>query len=340
MRQFLSIPHLPRAGMCPVNGIRDLVHWRSSRDWSNEFVWGLGQGGGFAYLKFNSADPPRQVYTGIATPRQHRYLAALLNESLTEIENRTFKFSWRKARGAVDNGTPPVLGPLDMFHLPFYEGIYHKRHIPIHYVLLIGYDDEKAYIQDTGKEEVQEISLKDLQMAWDVNVPCLGKRNRLVVIDIPQELPPTDALICKSIADTCKTMLHPPVSMIGIPAMKKVGSEIANWPEVLGEVKTAKCLLQVCEYLNSPPDPEGDHLTAGRNLVIAFLQEAGEATGLDFSEAISQLHESMATIPILAEAIRQNDLETAATCFNRVADAETGAYVELSRIVEGKILLG
>ena len=212
--------------MCPVNGIRDLVHWRSGRDWSNEFLWGLGQGGGFAYLRFNSADPPRQ-------------------------------------REAVDAGTPPVLGPLDMFHLHFYDDIYHKRHIPIHFVLLVGYEDENAYVHDTDKEKVQVILLDELRLAWDVNVPGLGKRNRLAIIDVPQELPPTDVLIRRSIADECKTMLHPPVSMVGTPAMKKVAREIARWPEELGEDIALKCLRQVREYLNSPPDLEGHHLTAG-----------------------------------------------------------------------------
>lgn len=67
----LTVPHRTAPGMCPVNGIRDLVHWRTGRDWSNEFVHGLGQGGGFAYLRINPADPPRQVYWGIASPRQH-----------------------------------------------------------------------------------------------------------------------------------------------------------------------------------------------------------------------------------------------------------------------------
>ena len=135
-------PHRRAHGMCPVNGIRDLIHWRAGRDWSNEFVYGLGQGGGFAYLRFKSADPPRQVYWGIAGPRQHKYLAELLDADYAEIENRSFKFSWKKAREAVDAGTPPVLGPLDMFYLHFYEGIYHQRHIPIHYELLVGYEDE------------------------------------------------------------------------------------------------------------------------------------------------------------------------------------------------------
>ena len=62
MAHGLTIPHRRAHGMCPVNGIRDLVQWRAGRDWSNEFLYGLGQGGGFAYLRFNSADPPRQVF--------------------------------------------------------------------------------------------------------------------------------------------------------------------------------------------------------------------------------------------------------------------------------------
>lgn len=333
MNHLLTIPHHRRHGMCPVNGVRDLVHWRSGRDWSNEFLHGLGQGGGFAYLRFKLADPPRQVYWGIAGPRQHEYLAELLGADYTVVENRTFKFSWKKARQAVDAGTAPVLGPLDMFHLHYYEDIYHQRHIPIHYVLLVGYDDKNAYVHDTDKDDVQTIPLDELQSAWDVNVPGMGKRNRLVVFDIPRDLAPTDALIRKSIADECRTMLRPPVSMVGIPAMKKLAREIARWPEELGEDTAAKCLRQVREYLNSPPDLAGDHLTAGRDLYITFLQEAGAMAGLDFSAAISRLRESVEIIPQLAEAIRQSHLEEAAAHIRRIAKEETKAYTKLSKIV-------
>ena len=59
MEHLFSIPHRPSSGMCPVNGIRDLVQWRTGNDWSNEFVFGLGQGGGFAYLRVSLANPPR-----------------------------------------------------------------------------------------------------------------------------------------------------------------------------------------------------------------------------------------------------------------------------------------
>jgi hypothetical protein len=220
-----------------------------------------------------------------------------------------------------------------MYYLHYYPALYHRRHIPIHFVLLVGYDDACAYIHDTDKDAVQTISLVELQLAWDVNVPGLGKRNRLAIIEVPHELLPTEALIRQAIFDQCQTMLRPPVSMVGIPAMKKLASEIAHWPEELGEETAAKCLRQVREYLNSPPDLEGNHLTAGRDLYIAFLQQAGEMSGVDYSQAVGYLQESISLIPEVAGAIQLNDLARAALGFERVAEAETRAFSALSKAV-------
>jgi hypothetical protein len=334
MKLLADIPHRISAGLCPVNGIRDLIHWRAGRDWSNEFLWGLGQGGGFAYLRFNTADPPRQMYTGIATPRQHRYLAELLGAGFTEHENRAFKSSWPKARAAVDAGTPPVLGPLDMFHLHYHDGIYHRRHIPIHFVLLVGYDDEQAHVLDTGLPDIQSISLTELQEAWNVNAPGLGEKNRFAVLHIPSTLPPDRELIVRSVADQCRTMLHPPVSMLGIPAMKKLAAEIANWPQELGAETAVRCLRQVREYLNSPPDEHGTNLTAGRDRYIGFLEEAQRMARLDFSRAIAALRDSMAAVPKVADAVRRQHLDRAAAGFDRMAERETAAYTELSHVVD------
>jgi hypothetical protein len=274
------------------------------------------------------------VYWGIAGPRQHKYLAELLEADYVESEDRSFKFSWEKAREAVDAGTPPVLGPLDMFHLHFYESIYRSRHIPIHYVLLVGYGDDAAYVYDTDKDEVQTIPLDELTQAWDVNVPGLGRRNRLAIFDVPRDLPPTDALICKSVADQIQGMLRPPVSMVGVPAMEKLAREIAHWPEELGQETATKCFRRVLEYLNSPPDLEGTHLTAGRDLYVKFLGEAGEMVRLDFSGAIERFRESMKTVPRLAEAIRQERLADAASYIRHIANEEAKAYGELGKALD------
>jgi hypothetical protein len=128
------------------------------------------------------------------------------------------------------------------------------------------------------------------------------------------------------------TMLSPPVSMVGIPAMEKLAREIARWPEELGQEVAAACLQQVREYLNSPPDLAGDHLTAGRDLCITFLGEAGAMAGLDFSEAKRRLRASMEIIPHLAGAIRGGRLEEAAAHIGRIAQEESEAHRALSEI--------
>jgi hypothetical protein len=334
MRHQLTIPHRPAHGMCPVNGIRDLIHWRSGRDWSNEFVHGLGQGGGFAYLSFDRADPPRQVYWGNASARQHAYLAELLEAGYTVVEDRSFKLAWRRAREALDEGTPPLLGPLDMFYLPYCSGLYRQRHIPMHYVLMVGYDDERVYVHDTNQEGVQTIPLEELQLAWDVSAPGLGKRNRLAIVRLPDELAPTGALVRKALADQCWTMLNPPVSLLGIPAMQKLAREIVRWPGELSEEAVASSLRQVREYLSSPPDPTGDHLTAGRDLYATFLQEAEEVTGMDLAQAIDCLRQSAAAVPALAAAIDEGRLDDAAACIERIAALEAEAFGELRRAVQ------
>lgn len=333
MNHMLTIPHRPAHGLCPINGIRDLVHWRTGRDWSNEFLHGLGQGGGFAYLRFSFADPPRQVYWGIASPRQHKYLADLFDAHYTEAENRSFQYSWKKARLALDGGTPAIVGPLDMFHLRFYPQIYHQRHIPIHYLLLIGYDDANAYVHDTGLESVQVLPLSELEQAWDINSPGLGKRNRLVTLELPTEIAPVGALIRKAIHDQSSMMLNPPVSMLGIPAMQKLSREIATWPQELGTEPTRRCLHQVQEYLNSPPDIMGSHLTAGRDIYITFLEQAAEMAKMEFSEAVQRFRTSMAIIPDIADSIQNNDLAGAATGFATVANLEKEAFTILAQCV-------
>ncbi len=334
MQQFLSLPHRTAHGMCPVNGIRDLVHWRTGRDWSNEFLFGLGQGGGFAYLRINVAHPPRQVYWGTASPRQHKYLAELFGAQFWELENRSFKFAWGKAQEALEAGSPPVIGPLDMFYLPFYEDIYHQRHIPIHYLLLTGYDPQAAYVYDTGNTEIQTIPLEELKLAWEVNIPGLGKRNRMVTLGIPEKLEPDEALIRRSIRDECQLMLKPPVSMLGIPAMEKLAREIASWPQELGKEVAEGCLLQVREYLSSPPDIMGSHLTAGRDIYVTFLRQAEEMAELDLGTALDQFCDAMQFIPLIAEAIEQGNLEKAAAGFAQVAKLEKQAFYCLQAAIE------
>lgn len=49
----------------------------------------------------------------------------------------------KRAKEQIDNEKPVVLGCLDMYYLSHYPKFYNKEHIPIHYILMVGYDDEE-----------------------------------------------------------------------------------------------------------------------------------------------------------------------------------------------------
>ena len=58
------------------------------------------------------------------------------------IEGRSFKFTFSRLKAFIDEGSPVVAGALDMYYLHYYSDLYEKQHVPIHYVLVVGYDDE------------------------------------------------------------------------------------------------------------------------------------------------------------------------------------------------------
>ncbi|TET52987.1 MAG: hypothetical protein E3J64_04255 [Anaerolineales bacterium] len=64
-------------------------------------------------------------------------------------------------------------------------------------------------------------------------------------------------------------------------------------------------------------------------MYVSFLREAGELAGLDVSEAVARLEETIASIPQLAAAVREIRLEEAAASFRRIADCEAEAYALL-----------
>ena len=89
--------------------------------------------------------------------------AALALETFDDAEA-----SWDAARAAVDAGRPPLL-LTDLYYLDHYGS---SAHFPGHAVVLAGYDDEVAYLSDTGFEELQTTRLENLAEARHGRTRC------------------------------------------------------------------------------------------------------------------------------------------------------------------------
>ena len=77
---------------------------------------------------------------------QYEALADIVGFQWQMTADRSFPFTLKRAKASIDEGVPATLGALDMYDLPYYTKFYHKIHVPIHHVLMVGYDDTRKAV--------------------------------------------------------------------------------------------------------------------------------------------------------------------------------------------------
>ena len=154
MRKVISIPHKSCDYTCYVNGVEDMLAWKGAiyTDYLLPLVGGMAS---FAYLKFKRAKPPCMVFWGNNPKYLLRNLEKIIGFTQSVSEGRSFKTMFTQIKESIDRGQPVMAGALDMYYLHYYPDIYKQQHIPIHYFLVVGYDDEKqtVHVHDCGRTD-------------------------------------------------------------------------------------------------------------------------------------------------------------------------------------------
>ena len=322
----LELPHRVCKSTCFSNGVEDIFEWKGSRtiDYLVPILGGMGE---FTYLKFKNFVPEHMVYWGANTKYFMRDLGKIIGFHEVVIQNKTFKSTLMNAKDFIDHGQPVVAGALDMYYLGYYPEIFHKSHIPIHYVLVTGYDDEKkeVYIHDCAKAKLQAISYSDFENALNVNVPGMSKKNTLRVFDLPGKLPNELEMAQIGLHFRAEKMLTPPVKLFGIPAMRKFAKEIFDWQD-------QPSFEHLVRYATTPPEmPKTYEKSNGmRFWKSRVLEELGKKYKVDkWMSTSAMFRESGKLITEICKAAMQQDRETISNLIIRVADIEEKAYTIL-----------
>jgi hypothetical protein len=320
---MLILPHRVCESTCYINGLEDIMEWKGAK-YSNYLLSILGGMGEFTYLKIKVANPPNMVYFG-ANPK---YLLDDLEEIIgfkqEMLENKVFKNTFPKLKEFIDNGQPVMAGALDMYHLHYYKGIYLKQHIPIHYVLVVGYDDERSeiYVQDCTFLGIQNISYSEFEQALNVNVPGMSKKNTIRTFIINGE-PPSEFEIAKmGLNLRADKMLKPPVNLLGIPAMLKLAKEIFNWED-------EGSFHHLIKYATIPPHiPKSFENSNGmRQWKSNVLKELGTKYNMDnWLKASMMFKKSGELIKDICKAAIARDKSIISELILKVANIEEQAY--------------
>ncbi|HET8863150.1 MAG TPA: BtrH N-terminal domain-containing protein [Solirubrobacterales bacterium] len=232
---------------------------------SEEMAFGLGAGACFYYVTIEDASPTRW-FNG---------RTARLEESFDELtgaalELRTFEAgdggAWPAARAEVDAGRP-VLLLTDLYHLDHYGN---SAHFPGHAVVLAGYDEEVAYLSDTGFEELQTTRLENLDEARHGEHPAYPLAGHMFTA--AGELSPErlHEAVPAAIERAARAMVEPEFrDFSGLDAVRRLAAEAGSWPEVAEDWQwCARFGYQVIER-------RGTGGGAFRLMYARFLEEVG-----------------------------------------------------------------
>jgi len=324
MKKVLQLPHEKHEGTCYINGLYDILTWKGAH-YEYFLLPIIGGMAGFSYMRFKRADPQEMVYWGNSPKYLLKELNAVLPYEVIISEGKAWKTTYAKIIESLDHDEPVVAGALDMYYLHYYTGIYHTTHIPIHYVLIVGYDDEKETfsILDCSYKNLQEVSYEDFIKSMDVKVPGMSNKNTIRMFKLREHLPDEYEVAQKGLRYKAERMLHPPIKMIGMPAMRKLADAITGWD-------CEKCIQHMVAYAgNTPPlVPENlEHCNGLRFEQAKVLIMLGKKYDeKNWTEAGELFNTSGKLIIEFCRNALQHELEQSKKFILEIADIEEKAY--------------
>jgi hypothetical protein len=323
VRKLHTLPHRVCESTCYVNGLEDILAWKGA-DYIDYLLPVIGGMAGFAYLRFKRADPPCMVYWSASPKYLMRDLSNIIGFKETIMEGKIFRSTFTRLKNFIDEGQPVMAGALDMYYLHYYPELYKKQHIPIHYVLVVGYDDKEqvVFIHDCSHKDVQKIPYDEFEKSLDVKVPGMSKRNTIRAFTLPEKIPSELEAAKKGFAYKAEWFLNPPVRLLGVPAMRKLADEILEWDN-------KNCFEHMVTYATTPPLlPETFENSHGARFWQAdVLETLGAKYKIsNWTEASTLFRQSGREIMELCKAALKQDRQKASSVLMRISEIEEQAY--------------
>jgi hypothetical protein len=272
---------------------------------SEPMLFGLGEGLSFIFWNMKSMDFPF-IGGRVKPDRLTANIAKNLGLKLIAHETSSVAKAWQDVRQLLDGGKAVGL-KLDCYHLEYFT---HPIHFAGHYVAILGYDEQNAFLVDTDQQGSEvTTSLKSLEKARSEKGP-MSSRSLYYILEKDGDPTPLKVAVIAAVRSNAKEYLNPPISNLNYRGIAKTSKEIVKWFDRSKDIKT--------EFATSAMIMEraGTGGALFRNLYRDFLKEAYDLTG---EKAIGEAYEAFIGVSrAWSEVI---------ALFEKVAETEERKYV-------------
>jgi len=260
---------------CGSSSLRDVLEFHGHK-FSEDIVFGLDCGLGFAYWPAKGAVPP--IFVGGRGSRGIGDMCRILGIRWEKKTTTSAKKAWQAVKELIDNDVPVML-QVDMFYLDYFRGA--TGHFGGHGIVLAGYDEERgeAYVTDVRNKKIDAkrredglfvTSLESLAEARSSKFKPFPPRNAWFTFFFPKELVPLEKAIKTAIRSNAKRFLNPPIRNLGIKGIRYFSNQVIKWPNIIRGT-----IYDPIQFKAQIP-----MLKLNLFLAYAFIEEAGTGGGL------------------------------------------------------------
>jgi hypothetical protein len=230
-------------------------------------VFGISSGIFFGYMKTPMRDFP-MVFSRI---RPGKILENFTKRTGVRFIKQRFKDP-EKAERALDalleKGQPVGL-QVDFFYMDFFPP-WHRVHVNVHYIVVIGKEDEHYLVSDCYHPTVARLHRDSLRKGRFARGSMAPKGLLFYPVDVPTGIPVKKG-IEKGLKNTVFNMLKIPMPFLGVKGIRRFAHKLKDWPSY---ARDADHLAHNIFMITTVLEDQGTGGAGFRYIYASFLSEA------------------------------------------------------------------
>ena len=301
---------------------------------SEPMVFGIASGIFFAYIKTPSMDFPmfavRSMPGNVRTKFSERTGVKFITKNYRNPEKA------EKELNDLLDKNQPVAVQVDFFYMNYFPA-WHRIHVNMHFVTVIGREGDKYFISDSYHPQIAEVDRETLTKGRFAGGDMAPKGFMFYPVNVPEKID-LEKAIKDGIKGATKNMLKIPLPFIGVRGIRRFADKIVDWPKYSRDEDffTDK-VFRITIFL----EDQGTGGGGFRFLYASFLQEAAKVLDnprlVEMSKEMMKIGDGWREVSLASAKIaKQRDfsrerLAEIGNLLRQRADAEESFFTRLGK---------